>query len=91
MRVVVIYDISDNRKRGRLHCFLSQLGVNSQKSVFECDISAEQLQEIRDYVQGMLDVAEDRFRIYRLCSHCCSKVLVQGQGVRLMSGAYRII
>jgi CRISPR-associated protein Cas2 len=91
MRVIVVYDISDNRRRGRIHKYLKTLGVNSQKSVFECDVSRDQLNEIRDVVESELDPSHDGLRIYKLCRHCYGQSIAQGNGVKIMPMKYQVI
>jgi len=81
MTTVVVYDIANNRRRQRLQKFLKELGIRSQKSVFECRLDAREIREIRHYCRDNLDLKEDAVRIYRVCSTCMAKALIQGQGL----------
>lgn len=47
---LVTYDISDNRRRNRLHKILSGYGQPLQKSVFLCQLSARKLRKMQDEV-----------------------------------------
>ncbi|RJX26911.1 MAG: CRISPR-associated endonuclease Cas2 [Desulfurivibrio sp.] len=81
MNTVVVYDIVCNRRRGRFRKFLKELGIRSQKSVFECRLDSREVRQIRLYCCENLDLEEDAVRIYRVCSACMDKALVQGQGI----------
>lgn len=81
MNTVVVYDITDNKRRNRFRKFLKELGIRSQKSVFECRLDAREVREIRTYCRDNLALAEDAVRIYRVCSGCMGKARIQGQGI----------
>lgn len=81
MNTVIVYDISSNRNRSRFHKFLKELGIRSQKSVFECRLDVRELGEIRKYCRKNLDLKTDSVRVYRVCATCMDKALIQGQGI----------
>lgn len=81
MNTVVIYDIVENRTRGRLRSFLKEMGIRSQKSVFECRLDERERREIYRFCRETIDLEEDSVRIYRVCSRCMSKAVIQGQGI----------
>lgn len=81
MNTVVVYDIVSNRQRQRFQKFLKELGIRSQKSVFECRLDTREVREIRHYCRDNLDLKEDAVRIYRVCAGCMGKALIQGQGL----------
>lgn len=81
MNTVVVYDIVNNRARNKFRKFLKELGIRSQKSVFECRLDSREVREIRDYCRDNLDLSQDAVRIYRVCGHCMDKALIQGQGI----------
>ena len=81
MNTVVVYDIVSNKRRAKLLRFLKELGVRSQKSVFECRLDSSEIREIRNYCRQNLDLQEDAVRIYRICRGCMDKALIQGQGL----------
>ncbi len=94
MRIIVTYDIREDQKgskrRTRLHHFLRELGINTQKSVFECEVSRDELRAIRRYAEKNLNLQEDRLRIYHLCRRCCAKALMQGEGIEVTQLQYQI-
>ncbi len=90
MRVIVTYDIVTDRRRAKMHRFLRELGINTQKSVFECEVTSEELIAIRRYARGGLDLREDRLRIYHICRRCNENAEVQGRGIKLAQLNYQI-
>jgi CRISPR-associated protein Cas2 len=91
MIILLTYDISDNKTRTRLHKFLKEFGLNTQKSVFECDVDDIGLKKIRRYVVENLDPENDSVRIYKVCSRCIRKVIISGQGIKITQLDYAII
>jgi CRISPR-associated protein Cas2 len=91
MIIILTYDISDNKIRARTHKFLKEFGLNTQKSVFECDIDDIALKRIRRFCIESLDFETDSVRIYKVCSHCIRKVIISGQGIKITQLDYAII
>jgi CRISPR-associated protein Cas2 len=81
VNTVVVYDICDDKRRNRFRKFLKELGIRSQKSVFECRLDSREVREIRGYCRDNLDLGEDAVRIYRVCSGCMDKAKIQGRGI----------
>lgn len=84
MRVVVAYDVSTETKEGRRR--LSRIaramkgyGVRVQKSVFECDIDAAQLEKLRLVAETLMDVGEDSVLMYRLGACCEGRTMRLGK------------
>jgi CRISPR-associated protein Cas2 len=91
MMAIVTYDIVSNRRRGRLHRFLKEFGLNTQKSVFECEVDKETLLRLVAGARPYIDPDEDSLRIYRGCAACQRKVVVSGQGIKLVSLDFMVI
>lgn len=83
MLAIIAYDISSNRARAKLHRFLKEYGLNTQKSVFECQVDREALQVIVATAKKLLNPQTDSLRIYRICSRCQKQVTVSGLGVKV--------
>ncbi|MCW5941094.1 MAG: CRISPR-associated endonuclease Cas2 [Fimbriimonadaceae bacterium] len=66
MRVLVAYDIADDRKRERLARALAAFGDRVQFSVFLCHVDARRLRALLHRAVGFVDPAVDRLRIERL-------------------------
>jgi CRISPR-associated protein Cas2 len=91
MIVFMTYDITDPKRLVRTHKFLKEFGINTQKSVFECDIDDVALKRIRNYCRDNLDLSSDAFRIYKICSTCLKKALVSGQSIKITQLDYAVI
>jgi len=85
MLAVICYDISSNRQRARFHKFLKEYGLNTQKSIFECEVDREALWTIVREARRRIDPLTDSFRIYRICAQCQKRVVVLGLGIKIES------
>lgn len=91
MIVLITYDITEPKRLNALHGFLKEFGLNTQKSVFECDIDEAGIREIRLWCRDHLDIAKDSVRIYKICSRCINKVVLSGLGLKITQLDYSII
>jgi CRISPR-associated protein Cas2 len=91
MIVLITYDITSPRRLRKTHDFLKDFGLNTQKSVFECDIDAEGLKIIRGYCKENLDMSSDSVRIYKICTRCIDKVVISGQGLKVTQLDYSVV
>jgi CRISPR-associated protein Cas2 len=78
MPLVLAYDISDDKRRDRLRRTLLRFGTPVQYSVFECDLSARQVQRMRKAILEVIQLPEDNVRYYQLCRGCVFNVEVFG-------------
>ncbi|MCK6561892.1 CRISPR-associated endonuclease Cas2 [candidate division KSB1 bacterium] len=73
--IVVAYDISEDRRRSRLHKRLKKFGLAVQYSVFECLLTPDQFKDmkamVRPYIKPNLG---DRIRYYHLCESCRKRI-----------------
>jgi CRISPR-associated protein Cas2 len=74
--VVVVYDISDDKRRTKLHNVLLNFGTPVQYSVFECLLDGERLAEMKRSVERVIRPRKDRVRFYYICQQCLSKTEV---------------
>lgn len=77
MLYLVAYDISDDRRRARLHKALCGFGKWTQFSLFECFLDEKQLIVMRHRIRRLIR-DEDNVRIYALCLGCQAKVETYG-------------
>jgi len=91
MITLVTYDITEPTRLIRLNKFLKEFGLNTQKSVFECDIDDLGLKRIRAYCRDHLDMMKDSVRIYRICDGCMGKVVLSGRGMKVTKLDYMIV
>lgn len=78
MHIVVVYDISDNKRRERLRKSLMRFGKSVQKSVFEFDLTPRQLETMTKVIRAIISKDEDNVRYYQMCKSCISGVEVFG-------------
>ena len=92
MRIVVSYDITDDAIRRQIDKVCKAFGQRIQKSVFECALSSEQLQELirrLDIARTTGDACStDSIRLYSLCAECAALTTVLGYkpGIATESG-----
>lgn len=91
MHVLVSYDISRNKTRARFHKFLKEFGLNTQKSVFECDLDDQGIAWVLKEARQHLDPATDTLRLYRICAGCQRKVVISGLGLKVVQLDFAII
>ncbi len=75
---VIAYDISNDRRRTKVHKTLCGFGEWTQYSLFECYLSKKESLVLRDKLDKLLDPEEDCVRFYPLCSACVAKVETVG-------------
>lgn len=71
MEILVAYDVSTETAEGerrlrRVAKVCEAYGQRVQKSVFECVLSAADLERLKHRLTGVIDPKEDSLRIYRL-------------------------
>ena len=74
---VLAYDVGNNNDRLRLAKALLDLGDRIQKSVFEADLDAADLQKLLARARRLL-ADTDSLRVYPLCARCRAGIVVVG-------------
>jgi CRISPR-associated protein Cas2 len=64
--VVVIYDVTDDKRRSRLSKFLKSYGFRVQRSSFEGIIDNRCYNELLNNISKYINADEDLLRIYKL-------------------------
>jgi len=78
--VVVTYDVTDNRRRDIVASELKNFGARVQKSVFECHLRPEEVEEMKKLIEPLIDLASDHIRFYHLCMKDYPKIEISGIG-----------
>ena len=82
MRVVVSYDITDDVIRRKVGKVCEAFGQRVQRSVFECALTSEQLQQLTSRLEAARKSGDtcptDSIRLYSLCANCAISVAVLG-------------
>ncbi len=91
MLVIVVYDISDNKRRTKLANFLEGYGRRVQYSVFECFLSYSQVEALYEKVQKRVKPEEDNVRFYWISKKCAEKTLTIGSDLPEQPPNYYIV
>lgn len=70
---VISYDIVCNKKRRKVAEALKDYGPRMQKSVFECELSADDLKNLIKKLEKIINPEEDSILIYHVCAACFKK------------------
>ena len=77
--ILIVYDISHDKRRTRLHNTLKDFGTPVQYSVFECLLDEAGLKRLKKAVAKVIKPRLDRVRYYPICQRCL-------RGVEVTSG-----
>ena len=81
--VLVTYDVSTETREGRrrlrkVATVCCGFGQRVQNSVFECRVTPAQFEELEAQLQAIIDVREDRLRLYQLPADYGRAVRIHG-------------
>ena len=79
---LVAYDICQPRRLRRVARVCEDFGLRIEKSVFECDLSAEYFARFWARLLAEIEPAEDAVVAYRLCGTCVRRIESLGQVYR---------
>ena len=79
MFLVISYDISEDRRRTRIHKILKSYGQWMQFSLFECELTDVQYAKLRSRLSKLIKLSEDSIRFYFLCGGCHKNNTVSGK------------
>jgi len=71
---VISYDISEDRRRTRLHKILKSYGQWMQYSLFECRLTDTQQARMWNRLHQLIKPEVDSIRLYHLCEGCARRV-----------------
>ncbi len=74
MYIVVSYDISEDKRRTKIHKILKSYGQWVQLSVFECHLTDTQYAKLRSRLSKLIQPNQDSVRFYFLCGCCQGKI-----------------
>ncbi len=80
MLILISYDIANDRTRTRLAHKLKDFGGRVQLSVFEADVTDEEMKRLVEKLDKVKLGKEDSIRVYRICMECANKVKIWGEG-----------
>jgi len=88
---IVVYDISNDRRRTRLHKRLLDYGSPVQYSVFECLLNDKDLQKMKKMIRRTIKEREDQVRIYHLCEACLKKTWLSKASTEVLDDPNSIV
>ena len=77
--ILVVYDISNDKRRTKLHKRLKDFGSPVQYSVFECILTSQNFGKMKTAVRKIVKPRLDHVRYYSICGKCKEKIEVVGQ------------
>lgn len=72
--ILIAYDIADDRRLKQVAKLMEAYGERVQKSVFECVIDEQQLQNLTHKLKHLMKRKEDKVQFYNLCSACIHRI-----------------
>lgn len=72
--IIVSYDISDDKRRTKIHKALKAYGQWTQYSIFECNLTKTEYAKLRARLDPLIDINNDSIRFYFVCESCKLKV-----------------
>lgn len=78
LHVVVSYDVVDDRRRTRLAKLLVSYLNRVQFSVFEGELTDDDLPRLIEQAVGLVDLRADSLRVYHLCKACVGRAVYLG-------------
>lgn len=89
MFYAISYDISDDKRRNMVSKILEGYGSRVQFSLFECNLTSDQIQELIQKLTPYIKLDEDSLRCYSLCNECLKGIkCIGGKPVPRDSGYY---
>lgn len=78
-RYIICYDVPDDLRRAKLARVLDGFGMRVQFSVFELALSQKLFDIVTQRIREVIDPAEDKVTVYRICAACLKKRMFLGR------------
>ncbi len=79
MKVLIAYDVVENRRRARLAAYLQHFATRIQGSVFIGTFDEQTLQEVIERAEKIINVKTDQILFSPQCRNCWKKTTEVGQ------------
>ncbi|MBO8138790.1 MAG: CRISPR-associated endonuclease Cas2 [Desulfotomaculum sp.] len=76
---IIAYDITDDRRRNKIHKALKDYAVPVQYSVFEARLSDKDYITLQHKLERLMNSKEDSIIFYRQCARCSEDLLRMGK------------
>ncbi|HWQ13976.1 MAG TPA: CRISPR-associated endonuclease Cas2 [Roseiflexaceae bacterium] len=80
MFTIISYDIVEDRRRTKVMKLLKGYGRRVQYSVFECDLSKKELEQVGRELRDIIDLNTDSVRCYLLDKAAVARIQILGIG-----------
>ncbi len=87
--IIIAYDISKNKIRGKVFRILKEWRIGGQKSVHECWLTKRQAEELFLQISELLNMATDTLLMVWLANH--RRVLHRGLGKDSINNRIRLL
>ena len=91
MFTIISYDIVLDRRRTKVMKLLKGYGTRVQYSVFECDLTAAQLERIGRELRKLIDLDTDSVRCYLLDEAAKQRIRIVGIGKVTVDPTYYLV
>jgi CRISPR-associated protein Cas2 len=92
MRVVISYDISDDKRRREVAKTMEGYGYRVQYSVFECDLTGQQIKALQKALRPHVKAREgDSIRFYLIPADAVEKIQVIGNDYARTLGVVAVV
>jgi CRISPR-associated protein Cas2 len=72
--ILIVYDISNDKRRTKLHNLLLDYGTPVQYSAFECHLDERNLSKLKKAAARIIRKRRDNVRYYSLCADCARRI-----------------
>ncbi len=79
LRYVIVYDITNDKRRNKVARVLEGHGERVQYSVFECQLKKKQFVTLWKALEELVQTEADSLRAYGLCASCAQRIRMIGQ------------
>lgn len=90
-KVLICYDIHDNRRRTKVAKIMEAAAERVQGSVFEAFLTEKQQEELQEKLKKKIDEEEDSVRFYPLCIRCREAVVTLGRKREVLAPAVVVV
>jgi CRISPR-associated protein Cas2 len=88
---VICFDVHDAKRLRKIANEMENFGTRVQRSVFECHLNNEQLQELKPRLAQLMAIEADQVRYYPLCGKDQAICIIDGTGKLTTDPDYLIV
>lgn len=87
----VCFDVRDPRRLWRVSNEMENFGTRVQRSLFECRLSDDQYEALKQRIAEWIDAREDHVRYYPLCPKDVAGIVIDGTGDKTLDSDYFLV